>query len=351
MRALSFFSATAMLLSSFAAGCAGDKGDAGAPGAPGAQGDPGDPGAKGDPGDPGAPGEPGDPGDPGAGNVDEIPLFGETFFPEGITSTADGTLFIGSVGTGEIVRVPPGASKPEPFFPAGTFHGVVGIHVDEAAGTLWACYADLTFQTPSGLASIDIATGQVTGTHDYPAGGLCNDVALDDNGNVYATDTFLAAIRRLPAGSDALEEWSTDAQFGTPQGELGVNGIAWDGQDLYTVKSNDATMYRVAIEADGSAGAVTLLTPDKPLGNPDGLTTLGTGRFLVVDNAGGTVKQLTLAGDSVAVMTLDNSLDTPTTAAIAFGDAWVVEGQLDHLLGGDPATVDLPFLVKRVYLP
>src|SRR6185437_6167508 len=90
-------------------GCTGDPGE---PGAPGAKGDPGAPGSD------GAPGDEGDKGDAGAGSsardaVDKIPLFGENFFPEGIAIRADGTLYVGSALTGEIVRIAPGLAKAE----------------------------------------------------------------------------------------------------------------------------------------------------------------------------------------------------------------------------------------------
>ena len=84
---------------------------------------------------------------------------------------------------------------------------------------------------------------------------------------------------------------------------------------------------------------------------PDGLKALGEDRLLVVDNPAGSVKIITLSGDAGSVMTIANTLDGPTTAAPFDGYAWVLEGQLDHLLGGDPSPPNLPFMARRVALP
>lgn len=344
--------AIAMLTAGLLAGCAGSDGADGAPGQQGAPGEPGDPGAKGDPGDPGDPGAQGDPGPAGPSGSDVIPLFGETFYPEGIAVAADGTLYMGSLATGAIVRVPPGEDRPETFLPAGApLKGVVGMLVDDTADILWACYADISFQTPSGVARIDRMTGQVTDTFDFPAGGICNDLAQDGQGNVYATDSLLSVVRRVPAGGAAIEEWAADPSFVAPQGVFGLNGIAWNGQVLYTARLDTAEVFRIAVGAGGAAGAITPIALDKPLVGPDGVKALDANRLLIVDNPGGSVRIVTLSGDSGTVMTITNKLDTPTTAAPFDKYAWVLEGQLDHLLGQDPEPPNLPFLARRVYLP
>lgn len=339
------------------AGCSGDpgepgaQGDRGADGAPGADGNDGMNGDNGTDGMDGAVGVPGPPGDPGD-FFKEIPLFGETFFPEGIAAAADGTLYVGSLGTGAVVRVAPGSPKPEPFIAAGTdSFGAVGLHLDEASATLWLCSVDLNmFTLPSKVKSYDLTTGQETGSYEFPVGGLCNDLTMDGQGNVYATDSFLSAVRRLPVGGTALEEWSVDPLFVVPPGTFGLNGIVWDGMDLFVVNLSAGNLYQVPINGDGSAGVAVDITLDKPLGAPDGIEALAPGSLLVMDNSGGAVKQAIVSGDIAAVTTLANGLDTPATGAVVDGDLWVTESQVDHLTGADPTPPSLPFLLKRVYL-
>src|SRR5688572_19168362 len=71
----------------------------------------------------------------------EISIPGTQVVPESITSTADGTLYIGSVGKAQIYRVPPGAATAEVFIQPGTggMNQIFGVLADEGSGTLWAC--------------------------------------------------------------------------------------------------------------------------------------------------------------------------------------------------------------------
>jgi sugar lactone lactonase YvrE len=284
--------------------------------------------------------------------ADVIPLFGERFFPEGVAARDDGTLYVGSLATGEIVMVPPGMDKPQPFIPPGAL-GMVGILVDNTAGVLWACAVDLTLMAPGALLAFDATTGQEMANIPYDI-GFCNDMTLDEAGNLYVADSFAGQISRLAPGGNTLEAWSNDPLFVTPQGEFGLNGLAFDTDAIYVVKTNEGALFRVPIEGDGSAGpAEQIGLIDGQLVGPDGVKTLDAGRLLIVDNYGGAVVQVSVNGNEGSVMTLLNYLDGPTTADIDGDDAWVAEGQFDHLFGNppDPNPPNLPFMLRRVYLP
>jgi sugar lactone lactonase YvrE len=336
----------ALFVTALVIGC-GDQGPEGAPGAPGPAGDEGAPGPA---GDPGPPGDSGPPGDPGPDARTEIVLPGDTFYPEGIAVAADGTFFVGSFASGEIVRVPPGAPKAVPFL--GPMDGAVaaGLLVDDATGTLWACALDPTLTAPAAVKRFDIATAEETGSYPFPGGTLCNDLTLDDQGNLYATDSLIRTIYRLPAGGDAIAPWIQDDVFGGNPDEITLNGIAFDGESsIYTAKYNTGELFRIAIEADGSAGAITPIAVDPPLAWADGLKVLDADTLLVVENDAGRVSMVTLNGDQGTRTVLANKLAEPTTSAVRGDSAWVVEGQLSYYFGfpGEPT---LPFRVKRVFL-
>ena len=59
----------------------------------------------------------------------EITLPGTRIFPESITSTADGTLIVGSLGHGNILRIPPGKTTADEWIKPGTggLNGVLGV--------------------------------------------------------------------------------------------------------------------------------------------------------------------------------------------------------------------------------
>src|SRR5580692_3603826 len=73
-----------------------------------------------------------------------IDLPGSRAFPESITSTSDGSIFVGNFAEGGILRVK--NSKTEVWIKPGTFgsRSIYGVFADEKSGTLWACSNDLS---------------------------------------------------------------------------------------------------------------------------------------------------------------------------------------------------------------
>lgn len=289
--------------------------------------------------------------------LDVIELPGDMFYPEGIASTADGTLYVGSVGTGQIVRVTPCETEVETFVDIGTStRNVVGMIVDDAEGLLWVCDSDFSFMTPPVLQAYDLASGDLVASHDFGAVGFCNDIAIGPDGAVYATDSLAPRVVRVAPADRLLdtpvEDWVSDPEFAVGMGEFGLNGIALaDDTTLYAVNYQQGELYRIPIAGDGAAGPVTLLTLDVTLVTPDGLKALAPDRLAVVEQGLGALSSLDIAGDAATVGTIADTLDAPTTFAAGELDAWVVLGQLDHLLGIDPAPPTLPFTIVRVPLP
>src|SRR5229473_8709394 len=81
-----------------------------------------------------------------AQKVESIPIPGMKVFPESITSTTDGTLYVGRVGDGGIVRVKPRTAESTIFVQPGASGSgsILGVFADEASSTLWACSNDLS---------------------------------------------------------------------------------------------------------------------------------------------------------------------------------------------------------------
>jgi hypothetical protein len=294
---------------------------------------------------------------PGASSVT---IAGDNFFPESIAATPAGTLFVGSIVTGEIRRLSPGSSTAETFVPAGVNTGTAGLLVDMARGVLWACAVDLHFQTPTALRAFDLRTGKMRANYELPDKGVCADITLA-HGDVYITDTTdPTATTRLPARilrlttprprhseGGALTVWSRDPLFTRDVPFVQINGIAFDGiSTLYTTNLGSGELLGIRIRRDGSAAPATVINLDRSLELPDGIRMLDPARLLVVEGVG----RLTLVNvHTGTTTTVADSLDQPSSVVRAGGSLWVDQGQIWRLLGGQPPI--LPFTVRRLPVP
>lgn len=288
---------------------------------------------------------------------DRIALPGDELYPEGIAAAADGTLYVGSFREGTILQLPPGRDELQATTfvdaEAGGLVSTVGLLVDEDRGLLWACSSDpglalRTGEDAPAVVAFALGSGAVSGRYELPGGGFCNDLSLDEAGNLYVTDSIAPRILVLPAGGSELELWLEDEAFA---GEgFNLNGIVSAGDDVYAVKYNSGELLRIPVAEDGSAGDPARVTLDRELALPDGLKLERDGVLLVVEGAG-RLSRITLENaDRGAVTTVRDGLDGPTTAALVDGDAWVAEGQLGHLFDPSSGEPTLPFELVRVPL-
>jgi sugar lactone lactonase YvrE len=291
-----------------------------------------------------------------------VTLPGARAFPESMTSTADGTLYVGSLASGGIMRVAPGASEAQPWIAPGAYdtRSIFGLLADEKRNTLWACSNDVSALGVPGPSSVkgsflkafDLKTGALRASVALPhAPSLCNDIAIGPDGSAYVTNSRQPEILRLRPGARTFEIWLTDPLFAPPEKGAGLDGIAFshDGT-LYVDTYTTAQFFRVEVQ-DGVAGKVSELHPSQKLVLADALRPLDDGRFLLVEG-GGRLDRVAIDGDTPKIETLKSGLLTPTGATVVGDTAWVAEGQLsvlfDPKLKGDGAK--LPFHLYSVSL-
>src|SRR5262249_2522556 len=146
-------------------------------------------------------------------------------YPESITGTSDGTLYIGSLGDGGVLRVQPGAATAEPFIANGTTElmSVIGVLADEKARTLWVCSSDLsaaglvvpTGKKPTALWAFDLTSGKPKSSVALPGDKqFCNDMTLGRDGALYVADSLNPVVLRLKPGATSFETWARDERFG-----------------------------------------------------------------------------------------------------------------------------------------
>ncbi|MEO8467880.1 MAG: hypothetical protein ABI640_21370 [Gammaproteobacteria bacterium] len=287
----------------------------------------------------------------------EIVIPGEKLATESLTSSRDGTVYVGSIGTGQIFRAKPGAAMAEPFILPKTngIGSVFGVFADDKANLLWACSGSPAFgppqpgaapPPPSVLYAFDLKSGAPKGKWTMPtAGAFCNDIAVGSDGTAYASDTQNMQVVRLKPGAQALEVWAgADGAFG-PTGGV-VDGIAVLGDTVLVNALRTNKIFSVAIGKDGKAGKVTEVKLDLGVEGPDGMRSFGANALLVAEGGGGGKlgKIVLNAAKTEGKHTVLKSgfPDGPVAVTVVGETGYVLEGQLSSLFappGSPPAPV------------
>jgi sugar lactone lactonase YvrE len=258
-------------------------------------------------------------------------------FPESLTSTANGTIIIGSLDHGTVYRVPPGGSKATAWIAAGPngLQRVLGVFAHDASNTLWVCTNDPDANVnKADLKAFNLKTGAANAAYAFPGGGLCNDIAVARDGTTYVTDTRGGRILALKRGASALAVWGADDKW------KGIDGIALvrDGSILFNnVRENQ--LVHVVRNPDGSAGAATVLELSQPITAPDGMRSLPDGRFILAENKAGKIDIVTVKGDKANILTIKDGFKfTPTAVTVVGHTAWALEAKFAYR--NDPALKD-----------
>ncbi len=288
----------------------------------------------------------------------EVP--GDQAYPESMSATSDGTIYISSIASGGVARVKSGETKAEMWIKPGAYdtRTTFGVLVDEKTKTLWVCSNDISGLGVPGPGSVpgaylkgfDLATGEGKFSAQFPGkASVCNDMVIAPDGTMYVTNTAAPQILRLKPGAKDLEIWLENDLL-VPKNGAGLDGIALGGDgNLYVNTYGGSEFFRVEVK-DGKPGAVAKLETSRPLKNPDALRQLNDNTFLMAEG-GGTLDRVTVNGDKVIVETLKDGLDGPTSVAKVGGTVWVGEGQLSHLFSAKQSgPPKLPFQVVPVTL-
>ena len=275
----------------------------------------------------------------------------DNFFPEGIAISKNGDIYVGSLKENKIVKFPSGKEKSEEFVPSAA-HGllsVIGIIADDYNKILWACSSNpgvtnYPSNEPVSLKAFDLVSGDLINSYPFPGGGFCNDIAIDKNHNVYATDSFNPRILRLNKSQSRLETWFENDAF---KGEgFNLNGITFVNKSIYTVKMNSGELFKIDIKENGKPINFEKIVLPRLLNAPDGIKAIDKNNFLVVENKG----SLTYINfnKTVTLKTLRDNLDTPTTVAIKKDIAWVLQAQFGHLFGDEKDIPPGPFEIVGI---
>jgi sugar lactone lactonase YvrE len=261
----------------------------------------------------------------------EITLPGARVFPESITSTADGTLIIGSLGHGNILRVAPKKTAADEWIKPGTggLNGVLGVFADEKGKQLWVCSNNLENKgEATAVMSFDLKTGSPKATYPLPGEGpLCNDIAVAPDGSAYISDTRLASVLMVKPGAKTLEVAAKDPLL------AGADGLAFgDKTTLYVNSVTTGKIVRLNLGPDGKSTRIVDLKLSRALDRPDGMRAIGPHRLLLAENSG-KMDIVTFEGpekQNAMIQTIKEGLESTPGVTATRGMAWIVEGKLNY---------------------
>jgi hypothetical protein len=267
-------------------------------------------------------------------------------YPESITSMSDGTLINGSV-KGIVYRAKGTEAKATPWIrstPENGMLSVLGVLADERTKTLWLCSAAMPVPgappaagKASSLMAFDLSSGKPRSSYPFPPpSSACNDIAIDKDGTVYATDTPNGRLFKVAKGAKSLELYAQDDKL------KGVDGIAFgaDGTLYVNIVSRGA-LVRVDRKADKSFAGLTELALSEPVEGPDGFRPIAGNRFLLAEGTGGRIDEVTIEGDKAQIKVLREGMSSPPGVTLVDDTAFAVEGKIGYLMdpklrGQDP---------------
>jgi hypothetical protein len=285
-----------------------------------------------------------------------IRIDGQRIFPESLTSTSNGTVFIGSIGAHAIYRAGPGEDVAKPWImpERDGLETVLGVVADERANTLWACSDHfIAAANPQGalatLYAFDLKSGAFKRTYPFPTpNGACDDIAIERDGTVLATDSNNMEVVRLAPHEDTLHVWVGNGAFG-PKGAF-LDGIAVVKGRVLVNTFVAGKLFSVEVRKDGAAGPVTAVSLDRAVDGPDGMRPFGRDGVLLAEGHGGRLSRITFHGNSGHVVTVaDGFTGGPVAVTVVGRFAYVLEGQLDSMRA-PPGTLLMPFRATAVAL-
>jgi len=135
-----------------------------------------------------------------------------------------------------------------------------------------------------------------------------NAIAEDQDGNFFISDSFAGTITKVAHNGSSQQVWKRDVLL-TTQGfpPFGANGVAFDRTQsfLYVANTADDRILRIAVNKDGSAGAISIFANGATLGagaldGADGIQFDVKGNLYVCANQANEIQVLSPSGALIA---------------------------------------------------
>ena len=183
------------------------------------------------------------------------------FVPEGLAIDDDGHLILGSIRTGQILKL---ASDPEILLEREQHWSVFGMRI-HSDGSLWFASAAVPQladvgddEGKTGLFRFDVASGVITKAAvlpQYEPKQVLGDLVIADDNTIYTTDSLTGAIYRYFIDSNEFDTLVERGKLGSPQGLVLDEGggylyVADYTGGLYRVSTQDGSLVRLHVAAN-----------------------------------------------------------------------------------------------------
>lgn len=305
-----------------------------------------------------------------------VDLLGNATFPEGILTLSTDDILVGGFGDGSIQRID--GDENVSYFKNPGEDGLViavGMAEDVNRGRLWV--ANFNFDTGDGVPGsqmkvFDVNSGDLLATipETFIPGVFFNEVAIDNSGNVYVSDTFNPQIWKAGNDLQEVEVFVENDLLSNPAPDqpFDLNGLAITPDNNYLIASvmdrldaGDGRLVRISL-TDSSVSGVQLsgTSAVSAFAGSDGMI-FNDNQLIMVNvfsEAGAIITADFSADFGTAALTIrdrfQDSYNRPTASAVRNGRLWTVNSQLDHIIddnnGALGTDADLPFEVLHVSL-
>jgi sugar lactone lactonase YvrE len=284
--------------------------------------------------------------------------------PESIATDGDGHVFF-SLVNGQIRELLPNNSTVTiATVPVPTGGNMIGIKVGPD-GLIYTTTSSFSVTQPAAFVwRTDPETGVVERFATLDHNGFANDMAFEDDGSFFVTDSFLGRVYHIDASGEATVAVSDPLLRGNPANaafpthDFGANGIAWDRakQNLYVSVTDFGRIVRIPYSCRG-LGRLRIVAESPRLKGIDGIALDRNGTVYAAINTQHLIATVDYRG-SVSVYTQSPLFDSPS--AIAFGGgrrdkktAYVTNFAINSVLAGEtprPAILSMPVPVPGANL-
>lgn len=289
-----------------------------------------------------------------AAELPHIALPDGAAYPNGIASAPDGSLYVGLITEGKLLRRAADGTWSTLYPGSEHLFAATSLRLDTTRGVLWGTSPDFLPQKgkerPHRLFSFDLATGSLRDSIPLPDAGFGNDIALTEDGGILVTDSLRGRVLRRPAGAQAFTIIAEDPLLMTTGG-IGAAGIA-RAPDGRLIIGNFGSGKLLVLDKE----KVRELPLPRRIENPDGLGFAPDGSLIVLEGAlaSGDGKVLRIADPFAEsprpIEVLAYGLDSPVNLSMTpTGTALITESRIRHRISGGPG-VALPSAFRIIVM-